>query len=57
MIIKRFECLPLGTNAYLVMDERTRDALVIDPSINSTDKIIQAAKSLNARIRYIVNTH
>lgn len=57
MIIKRFECLPLGTNAYFVMNERTRDALVIDPSINSTDKIIQAAKSSNARIKYIVNTH
>lgn len=57
MIIKRFECMPLGTNAYLVMNERTRDALVIDPSINSTERILQAAEQLNARIKYIVNTH
>ncbi len=57
MIIKKFECMPLGTNTYFVMDERTREAIVIDPSINSTEKIIQTVKSLNARIKYIVNTH
>ena len=42
--------------AYLVGDEESGEALVIDPAAD-TDEIIAAAQKKQVRIRYIVNTH
>jgi hydroxyacylglutathione hydrolase len=42
--------------AYLVGDEESGDALVIDPA-EDTDGIIAAADKRKVRIKYIVNTH
>ena len=42
--------------AYLVGDEKSGEALVIDPAAD-TDGIIAAAEKNKVRIQYIVNTH
>ena len=56
MKIHSFTIGPLETNAYLVVDEGTRQALLIDPGLESEeiyDFILQEGLDLSA----IVNTH
>ncbi len=57
MIIKKFPCMPLDTNTYLVCNGSTKQAIVIDPSFNSAKKILETAQELNVKIKYIINTH
>jgi len=42
--------------SYIVADEETGEAAVIDPSFNG-DKIIQLSKENNLCIKYVINTH
>lgn len=44
------------TNCYIVMDEKTKEAMVIDPA-GSIDKIEQILKDENAQLKYIYLTH
>lgn len=46
-------CQPLGNNTYLVIEGK--DALVIDPSYDSTSRVLEQTK--NVSIKYIINTH
>lgn len=46
----------LQTNCYIVMDTRTRDALIIDPGAEP-EKILSLVRRLGAQVRQIVNTH
>lgn len=57
MFIKRFQGPPLPTNTYLVADEETKKAIVIDPSKDTTVQILREAEKNNFKIIYIVNTH
>ena len=43
-------------NCYLVYDEETKEALVIDPGAQGRE-IIGEAEKLGVKIKYIVNTH
>lgn len=57
--IESFVCGPLETNVYLLLDQETREAVVIDPSIQ-TDAVLQRAMEWRAQgitLRAIWNTH
>ncbi|MDO9578927.1 MAG: MBL fold metallo-hydrolase [Candidatus Cloacimonadales bacterium] len=55
MKYKIFNILPeFGTNTYLVWDEISKEAMIIDPA-NQSRVLLEAIKGLN--LKYIVNTH
>jgi hydroxyacylglutathione hydrolase len=56
MIVYTLVLGPARTNCYLVADERTRQAVVIDPSW-SADLILAEARSANLTIELILITH
>ena len=56
MFIEQRQVGQMAVFAYLVGDEESGDALVIDPAAD-TDGIIAAAERRKVRIKYIVNTH
>lgn len=57
MTIKTFPSLgPFQTNSYLLIDEATRHAAVIDPSFDS-ECILAHIKELGLTIDWILNTH
>lgn len=60
MILKtlklRIEHLNLITNCYVVMDEETKEAMVIDPGAEPK-KIIEMLDILGAKLKYIFLTH
>lgn len=41
-----------STYTYIIADGRTRDALIIDPVINTVARDLQLVKQLNLRLRY-----
>lgn len=47
---------PLHNNSYIVWDEKTNEAVVIDPA-QGADKILEFAINNNLNIKGIVNTH
>jgi hydroxyacylglutathione hydrolase len=50
----------VSTNCYLVGCTETKEALIIDPGINTNseaEKILAEAKKHSLKIKYIVNTH
>jgi len=60
MIIKRFTVGWLSTNCYVVGCEETKEAVVIDPGMDSereTGPILDFIKQNGFRIKYIINTH
>lgn len=56
MIIKQFTLGQLENNVYLVMDENTKKAVLIDASAMSPE-IVQTVKELGAKVQYILLTH
>lgn len=56
MIIKQFTLGQLENNVYLVMDEKTKKAVLIDASAMSPE-IVQIVKELGAKVQYILLTH
>lgn len=60
MILKelkvRIEHLNLVTNSYIVVDEDTKEAMVIDPGAEG-EKIIEMLNILDAKLKYIFITH
>jgi len=56
MFIEQRQVGQMAVFAYLVGDEVSGEALVIDPAAD-TDGIIAAAEKNKVRIKYIVNTH
>ncbi|MDA8101209.1 MAG: MBL fold metallo-hydrolase [Nitrospiraceae bacterium] len=56
MQLMRIVVGPLQVNCYIVYDEKTRDAVVIDPG-DDAPKILHAIKDKGLRVKYIVNTH
>ena len=47
----------MGTNCYLLVDEATREAMIVDPGDNTPDRILEAVKSKNCRVTAILLTH
>lgn len=56
MFIEQMQVGQMAVFAYLVGDEETGEALVIDPAAD-TDGILAAAEKSKVTIKYIVNTH
>lgn len=56
MIIEQILVTNLAVFCYLIADEATRDAILIDPA-GDYKKIFAKIESHNANIRYIMNTH
>ena len=56
MVIKKFVVGPLESNCYLIVDEHSKEALVIDPG-DESDRIIDFIHENNLHIKYIVCTH
>lgn len=46
-----------GTLSYLLADETTKQALVIDPNSTDTDAILRLADELKVRIGLVIDTH
>ena len=55
MVIETVPSGPIDTNAYLVAD--SSEGMVIDPSKDSTPKLLELAKKHNTKIIYIIDTH
>jgi len=55
--IKTFVGGPLETNAYLVADDATGEALVVDAPAGVTDQIVAAAEAAGWKITQLVLTH
>lgn len=59
MILKRLQLhtnVVDPTNCYIILDEETKEAIVIDPA-SEVDKIIEMLNILNAKLKYIFLTH
>jgi hydroxyacylglutathione hydrolase len=60
MIVKRFTVGWLSTNCYVVGCEKTKEAVVIDPGLESekeAEEVLDFIKENGFRIKYIINTH
>lgn len=57
LTIKRFEGGPIATNAYLVADSATGDAIVVDAPGDVASEIIATAETLGVTVLDIVVTH
>jgi hydroxyacylglutathione hydrolase len=56
MVIKRLVVGPLQVNCYIISDEKTYEAVVIDPGGDAAD-ILKLIKDKGLKVRYIVITH
>ena len=59
MVLKRLQLetnLADPTNCYVIVDEQTKEAMVIDPASES-EKIIEMLDILQAKLKYIYLTH
>ena len=56
MIVRRLAVGPLEANCFLIGDEDSRKAMVIDPG-DEPDRIMAAVKDGNLSLEYIVCTH
>lgn len=57
LTIRRFVGGPLETNAFLITDTSSGDAIVVDAPPEVTEEITSAANSLGATVHQIVVTH
>ncbi|GAA0121577.1 MAG: MBL fold metallo-hydrolase [Clostridium argentinense] len=56
MVIKRVVAGIYGANCYIIMDESTKEAVVLDPG-GDVDDIEKAIVNLGAEVKYILLTH
>ncbi|TLZ58859.1 MAG: MBL fold metallo-hydrolase [Methanobacteriota archaeon] len=56
MRVTTFTAPPLKNNAYLVVDDSSLDAAVIDPGL-AGQKILDSLKLSGASVKFILNTH
>jgi glyoxylase-like metal-dependent hydrolase (beta-lactamase superfamily II) len=47
---------PLQVNSYLIFDNETRDAVVVDPG-DEGERILEDIKKASLTLKYIINTH
>lgn len=56
MILARIVVGPLEVNCYILADENTGEAVLIDPGADAED-ILRVVRDKNLKVRYIINTH
>ncbi len=61
MIVKMLMLGALGTNSYVVWDEETKEAIVIDPAFSTEAEgkktVLQLIETNGLDVKYIINTH
>src|SRR5215211_960002 len=57
LTIESFVGGPIETNAFLVSDDESREAIVVDAPMDVAERIDRAAKTAELRITLIVITH
>lgn len=55
--VRAFEAGPAQTNAYLVSDDETNDALIIDAPKGVTAELLEAVRAAGLKVGQIVITH
>ncbi len=56
MVIKKLAVGPLESNCFVIVDENTKEVLVIDPG-DEPDRILDLISENNFSVKYIVCTH
>ena len=56
MKIYKYSVGLMGTNAYIILDEETKKAALVDPG-DEAEKLLAALESKNAELSYIILTH
>jgi len=56
MLLEKVVAPPLDNNAYLVIDEKSMQAAVVDPALAGED-LLGLAEKRGAKIAYVLNTH
>ena len=56
MLLEKVVAPPLDNNAYLVVDEKSLQAAVVDPAL-AGEELLGLAEKHGAKILYILNTH
>jgi hydroxyacylglutathione hydrolase len=56
MMLIRLVVGPLQVNCFILADEKTREAVVIDPG-DDAEEILKVIKDKDLKVKYIVNTH
>jgi glyoxylase-like metal-dependent hydrolase (beta-lactamase superfamily II) len=56
MKIYKYSVGVMGTNAYIILDEETKKAALVDPG-DESEKLMNAIESKNAELSYIILTH
>ena len=56
MPIQRFVVGPMGNNTYVVFDEASKEAAIVDPG-KGASPVLEWARSRGLRPRYVLNTH
>lgn len=56
MRVEKVVAPPLDNNAYLVIDEESKQAAVVDPALGG-EQLLALAKELGVTIAYVLNTH
>src|SRR5437879_13760988 len=56
MLLEKVVAPPLDNNAYLVMDEKSLQAAVVDPALAGED-LLGLAEKHGAKIAVVLNTH
>ena len=57
MKIYKYTVGAMGTNCYLLVDESTREAVIVDPGDHTADRILRAVKDKDCRVSAILLTH
>jgi glyoxylase-like metal-dependent hydrolase (beta-lactamase superfamily II) len=56
MLLEKLVAPPLDNNAYLVIDETSKQAAIIDPAL-AGEELLDLAEKHGAKILYVLNTH
>ena len=56
MIIKAIEAGPIQANCYILMDEETKEIVIMDPG-GEADMLSKEIDSLNGKVKFIILTH
>jgi glyoxylase-like metal-dependent hydrolase (beta-lactamase superfamily II) len=56
MVLMRLVVGPLQVNCFIIADEKTKEAVVIDPG-DDAQEILRIIREKALRVKYIVNTH
>lgn len=56
MIVEKVVAPPLDNNAYLVIDEKSRQAAIVDPAL-AGQELLALAEKHGAKVMFVLNTH